>query len=424
MSKGLDFLSAICINGNASELRRFGEEYYVDEDELTAWRYCLRHVQRFGVLPTLETLEEETGVAFAYCEDSVEYYSQEVLDRKFYNDARTNYNELRVALSHQDVDASRTAIQSLAAVSRQTDQTRDLVSIREAGAMALERYDVNHRIDGLIGIPTGWHSLDQDSSGYQPGDLNLWAARPGEGKTWLLVKQARAAYSAGANLVMATMEMPINAMAARYFSLAAGVNPTQLRRGTLSTYDEQRLRETIREYDRDERFFMYQGNMGQGVEGLEAIIAERRPDIVFIDGVYLMRSGRTRNNAQKNDIVSDVLDDLKQTALHRNTSIVCTSQFNREAGAKGRRGGLETLGFTDAFSQHCSLIYAIKNPTGRMVDRQTKIIETIKGREGESVRCAINYKFNPLRFDEIPLHLIDTEDAQSDEPLNLDWMRD
>lgn len=427
MSIGLEFLYVVCDQQLPAELRRFDQDFYVGDDEQACYEYCVAHLRRHGRLPTVETLQDETRVELPAAEDAVSYYVDAVMDRRLYNEIRDPYQQLRQALSEQNMSGARNAIGALVTATRRQQDAIDVFSASDAFDLVTDRYNANHRIDGLVGVPSGWAGIDDESFGWQAGDLIAWVARMGMGKTWTLLYQLGSGIRAGAVSLFATMEMPVAAVASRFYAMESGVDPRQLRRGRLTTYDERRFLAQRERWRNDDRLHWFNANMGQGIPGLEALISEIRPDIVYIDGVYLMRSFRTRRGAQRNEIVTDVLDDLKEIALRRNIPIVLTSQFNRESRGRGRGGSLETIGYSDAFGTHCSNVYAIKPPHARNQDQNVRVYETLKGREGEEGVIAVNFKFSPFSMAQIPLATVmraGQDDHGGDrQPANMDWMR-
>jgi 5,10-methenyltetrahydromethanopterin hydrogenase len=139
--------------------------------------------------------------------------------------------------------------------------------------------------------------------------------------------------------------------------------------------------------------------MSKTADSVDLLIQEFRPDIVMVDGMYLMGvSGKKFNN--NSDRVSAVLDTLKESTLARNVPIIGTSQFNRIAGKKGKDGSLETVAYSDAISTHSSIVASIhEGLTGR--EAKTRRFELIKGREGESGTFYYRYEFRPVNLEEI-----------------------
>jgi hypothetical protein len=422
MSIGLNYIAAICRNGNTGELRRVDESYFVAGNETTVFRFCVLHVRRFGELPSSATVQERTSIELPEVTDSLEYYISALRERRFHNQIVPEYNALRVALSERNMMDAVSIIDRLASVSRLGNDAADLLSIREVSEIVLDRYDARHRIDGLVGVPIGFPTLDGESSGMQNGDLNVIVARPETGKTWILLRALRSALDYGANVLFVTMEMSMAQIGTRYAAMVAGVNPSHARRGKLGTYDENRFRQALDQAASSARLHIYQGNVkGSNVGGIDAVIAEQRPDFVIIDGVYMLRSARTNRGAPRNIQISDVLDDLKDVALRRDIPILASSQVSRE-GAKAGHTTLETVGFTDAFSTHCSVVYSLEYPHKTASDKRTRIIRTIKGREGESAQIAITFRFNPVCFEEIPIHYALSSREILNQNVNIDWM--
>jgi hypothetical protein len=71
------------------------------------------------------------------------------------------------------------------------------------------------------------------------------------------------------------------------------------------------------------------------------------------------------------------------------------------AGKGGKDGSLETIGYTDAIGTHSSVVVAIKDgPTEN--PRASRMMDILKGREGEHGSFPINFRFAPLDMSEIP----------------------
>ena len=423
MTAGTDFLTAICDRRAIGEMREVARSDFEGEEELVFYDLCAQHLRRYGTLPTEDTIEERLDFALDPCEDHIDYYLETLMERNLHNRLVPHFNNLRTAVNERDTSVVRASIEQLGSINRVASNQHAFLSVNEIAAMSRERYEQNHLVDGLVGIPTGYQTLDEDSNGYQGGDLNMIVARPGVGKTWLLLHMIKAAVESGCNVLLATMEMSMLQIGTRFFSYAANVNPRHARIGKLGFYEQQRYLAMAEHYGRvyRDQFFIYQGGMGQGMSGVEGVIAERRPDVVFIDGVYLLRSPRTDSRANKGIQISDVLDDAKEIALRRNIPIIGTSQLNREGA--GENISLETIGFTDAFSTHCSIIYALQKPHRSAEDRNTRIFRTIKGREGEDASMAINFKFNPMRFTETDMSIVRRQGEAPTARGGLGWMQ-
>ena len=424
MSEGTNFLASVVATGSITALRQATAEHFVDEEERAVWGYLNRHLEMYAEIASVDAVLEQTGVELPEIEDSVDYHWSGLVDRKLYNDIRVPYNELRTALGANDMSSIRDIVGRMTTASMANEARRDLLPASEVADMTMQRYAIAHANPGVTGVPTGWDSIDRDTLGYQGGDLIIWAGRPATGKTWLLLRQLAAAHQAGYSTLFVSMEMSLTGIGQRFFGMMAGVNPRTIRAGRLSTRAERVLRETMEEYREENRLHFYAGNMGETTTALNAVIVERNPDIVFVDGVYFMRSPNANRNADRNSHVAYAIDDLKRFSLARDIPVVATTQFSRDAGRGGRRGSLENIAYTDAISTHASLIYSISPPDARARNQQSLIVRVQKGREGETTPVALRFEFSPVNFDETDINdAIDPREHGAGE-VDLGWMRD
>lgn len=242
--------------------------------------------------------------------------------------------------------------------------------------------------------------------------------------TYIMLRQASAAWQFGYSVLVVTMEMTIEQITRRLAAMQAGINPDYIRKGTLSSYALRRLKNYIDTMAGAERFRMFSGGLRKKVSDVEILVQEYRPDIVFIDGVYMMQSESKRANS-KVEKVSEVYDDLKKLTLSQNIPVVVTTQFNRAAGKKGKDGSLENIAYSDAISTHSSLVISLSE--GEAPNQKTRrVAQFLKGREGEEGKFGLNYTFAPINFEETTdEESIDGEGvATSTAPVaaGVDWM--
>jgi replicative DNA helicase len=433
MSDGLRLLTAIVNNGSTEVFRELHADLFVDEEEVNAYQYIKRHFRRFGEFPTARTVQDETNVRLPDAEEATQYYLDTVYNRKLYNEVRPLFASLRTAISSVDVESLRDITHAMARAVRQHVPEQSLLTLDETLANALETYDRHHQRPGFSGVPCGWPGIDEVTGGYQNGDLIVWVARPMVGKTYFLLHQAKAAWEAGKSVLVMSMEMTLNQLGMRIGSYLAGVDPDYARKGRLSFFAERRFRNALHAVNSAGNFHFFAGSFKKRIEELDLLIQELSPDIIFIDGIYLMRPSNQRSNMGRYEATAYVIDELKMLALERDRPVVTTTQFGREAGKGGKAGTLENIGYTDAISTHASLIFAIKmgkksrrllrhreEVVGQKIEYPYRVVELLKGREGEQGAFGIRYCFAPFNFYEVPAHVALGNDA-NDRP-DLDYM--
>ncbi len=240
--------------------------------------------------------------------------------------------------------------------------------------------------------------------------------------TYLLLRQAWYAHVAGSSVLFVTTEMGAEQIGRRHVSIALGINPTHLKMNTVSTYTERRISQFYRDMIGVDRFRIFSVGMNSQLSAVEAFIQEFDPDLIVIDGVYLMRPNQGARNASRTERITAVFDELKALTLETNKPFLVSTQFNRAAGKGGAEGSLENIGYTDAIGTHSSVIVAARHgPTTN--PKASRWLQFLKGREGEEGRVAINFKFAPLDMDEFtPVEAQDSDGTTGAVAANVNWM--
>lgn len=420
MSDGLKLLSSILAAGSSRAFSDLDRELFVD-DELPAFDFIRNHIRVYRQLPAAQTIQEEVGRRMPTANESMEFYTDQVAARYEYAQIRERLIPLRDAMNVRNMPEVEANIQAMNRIVRRTSSRRNsgvVISLADAMQQSHQRLITNMG-GGLTGIPSGWPRLDAITGGYQDSDIISWVARMGVGKTYLLLKQAKAAYAHGSNVLFVTTELGAEQIARRYIALELGVNPNHLKNATVSTYLLRRIEALSQSMVGMDRFHLLSVGLESKVDTLHAIIQEFGPDIVFLDGMYLLKPTDISRNASRGDKITAVMDELKSINLSARIPIVLTTQFSRQAGKGGKMGDLESIGYSDSIGTHSSIVGAIKfGPTEKPED--SRILEILKGREGESGKIAINFKFAPLNLDEFTPEQQETEGEATE--ANVDWM--
>jgi len=407
MSDGKKLLSAIMGAQSITALRQLSDEFFVN-DEITLYHFIQAHLRRFGVIPAQETAASELSMRIPMAIEPIDFYLVRVTDRLLYNLVHPAFGTLREALTSRDAGQIRDVIHSLGNISRTHSPNQNVFTIAEGMLSMVEAYDYAQNNPGVSGVPSGWDRFDENTGGYQGGDLITFVGRPGIGKTYVLLKQALAGWRAGYNVLVVTTEMPLVPFSRRLAAMDLGIDPDKIKKGMLSTYTQRRLRGYAASMAGIDRLRIYSADLSGSTSVISNLVQEFSPDALYIDGIYMLRSAKSGKNSPKSDRTNDVLDDIKQITIDSNIPVIAASQLNRAAGKSGKDASLETIGYTDAIGTHSSIVVAIKEgSSGHEKDRRT--LGVMKGREGETGDFEINFKFAPTNMDE----LTDAEIAES-----------
>lgn len=420
MSDGLKLISSIIATGAAGALLQI-DPHELNGNEVTVYEFVRGHYRAYRNLPNAATVQQETQVRLPVANEPLRYYLDKVEDRASYNLIRDHYQGLRDGMANRDMSAIGQAVDQMSRTLRthRAGRTGEAIQINDAHQLVVDRL---HRIrgsGGVSGVTTSWPMYDQITGGYQPSDLITLVARPSMGKTYLLLRQAQAAHEDGHNVLVVTTEMSAEQIARRDVALRLGIDPKMMQAGTLSTHMERRIRTVCQSMVGVDRYRVFGVGMKSKLDAVAALVEEFGPTIVYIDGVYLLQPTDAPRNASRTDRVAAVYDGLRALALDSNIPYVVTTQFNRSAGKAGKDGSLETIAFADTIGTHSSVVVAVRDgPTENPKD--SRLLDFMKGREGESGQVAINFKFAPLDMTEMTPEERESEGEVTEE--SVAWM--
>lgn len=240
----------------------------------------------------------------------------------------------------------------------------DFVPIRQVVISALERIEAASKQNGSItGVSTGFIDLDYQTSGMQPSDLILIAARPSMGKTAFVLNMAQhMAFRDHVTTAIFSLEMSKEQLVNRLFALESKVDAQILRNGRLEDSDWERLIESAEII----------GNSNLIIDDTPSIsIAELRSKcrkykmemnlgVIIIDYLQLMSGSGGRSSASRQQEVSDISRSLKALARELNVPVIALSQLSRAVEQRDdKRPMLSDLRESGAIEQDADVVMFI-----------------------------------------------------------------
>ena len=215
---------------------------------------------------------------------------------------------------------------------------------------------------GLVtGIPTGFVDLDNLTSGFQPSDLIIIAARPSMGKTSFVLNVAQHVGTKTDRTVgFFSLEMSREQLFMRMLTSEAEVDSHRFRGGFLSERDYGRLSTALGRLA-EARVYI-DDSAGLGVLEARAkarrLKAEHGLDLLVIDYIQLMQGrGRFENRTQE---VASISRALKGLAKELAVPVVALSQLSRAPESRSdRRPQLSDLRESGALEQDADVVMFI-----------------------------------------------------------------
>ncbi len=243
------------------------------------------------------------------------------------------------------------------------DKVRDgFVAVRELAHASLDTIEKLHARKELItGVPTGFTDLDEMTSGLQPSDLIIVAARPSMGKTSLVLNMAQhVGTKTGKTVGVFSLEMSKEQLFLRMLTAEARIDAHRLRRGFLGERDWGRLSQAIGTLSETKIFIDDSPSIGtlEMRAKCRRLKAEHDLDLVMIDYIQLMQGrGRFENRTLE---LASISRSLKGLAKELNVPIVVLSQLSRAPESRAdRRPQLSDLRESGALEQDADVVLFI-----------------------------------------------------------------
>ena len=273
--------------------------------------------------------------------------------------------------------------------------------LKEMLALSFDRIDELHKKGaGLRGLGTGFLDLDNVLSGMQRSNLLILAARPGQGKTAMVVNIAQfIAISENSPVGIFSLEMSQEELVDRLLVGQADVDSWRLKTGRLSESDFGKLSQAMGELAEAPIFI----DDTPGISVAEIRTRARRLQlehniaILVVDYLQLVDPGKRYDNRVQE--VSAVSQALKNLARELKIPVLAVSQLSRAVEHRGeRKPQLADLRESGAIEQDADVVmflYRTDEAVGNVIP--TKLL-VAKHRNGPTGEIDLLFRGDRIRF--------------------------
>lgn len=280
--------------------------------------------------------------------------------------------------------------------------TQGYVHLKDVLVETMEKleYLASHK-GNVVGLSSGFSDLDSITSGFQPSDLIILAARPSVGKTSLGLNIARnIAIREDCSVAVFSLEMSREQVAQRLLCSESAINSQKLRNGFLSDDEWRRLSIGLGRLGEAKIFI--DDTPGISVMELRAkarrIKAEHGLGLVVVDYLQLMRTRKQENRQQE---ISEISRSLKGLARELDVPIIAMSQLSRAVEQRqDRRPVLSDLRESGAIEQDADVVMFLYTEPEL---EQNNLIELIvaKQRNGPTGNLKLFFSREICRFGDL-----------------------
>ena len=256
------------------------------------------------------------------------------------------------------------AEQSILAIANKDAAETEFKSLKSVLPRVIQ--DIDERFENpntLSGMDTGFSALNTKTTGFQPADLIIIAARPSMGKTALAMNIAQhVAVSNGKAVAIFSMEMPAKQLTTRLLSSVGLIDSTRLRTGEMMAEDWDTLTVATSKLNKAPLFIDDNAALTVGQIRARARRLHREQkeglSLIVIDYIQLMQgSGKADNRTTE---LSEITRGLKALAKELNIPIIALSQLNRSLEQRpNKRPIMSDLRESGAIEQDADVILFI-----------------------------------------------------------------
>ena len=381
--------------------RNVNEHWFADVNDKKMFRFLHDHYTNYQECPSLDViLENFPTYQTLGIQDRIDYLIDKAVENRRKASVIKTIDEVLSSIEkNQDHEGAIISMERGLIRLEEEGLTRSNdLEITDAAKHAKEEYEFRKANPGLLGLATGFPTMDEATSGLQPGQLIVIVAPPKTGKSTLALQIALNAHLNGKVPMFMSFEMSNSEQKSRYYAMRARISHRRLMTGTLNPDEETRYFKIVESIERmNERFWFVDSSGGQTVGAVTSKVQSKNPDIVFIDGTYLMideQSGES-NTPQA---ITNITRSLKRLAQKINKPIVISTQALTWKMKKGQVTA-DSIGYSSSFHQDADVIFGLQREDENVDD--TRLLRVVASRNGGLSEVSLMWDWNTGHFREI-----------------------
>lgn len=363
--------------------------------------YIQQHIADYGEMPTKEVIKRyfptaELPTRKKVKNISLDWWCNELKRKATHNRIADAVEKIFEHLEDKEPEKAKKIMEAtLRDINRVATTTKDL-DLTKAAQVLKEEYKRVSKTGGMVGLPTLIKSLDRCLGGLDKEQVITIIARTNQGKTWFLLILLYNIWKQGFTVLLGTKEMSERQLGIRLASLHTKIPHSRLRLGLLTKEQKKKYFKALDELSKAKNPFIIFYIDG-GVSYLRSKIEQYKPDVLGIDGVYLIEdeTGSDSDWAR----VSNISRAIKSLAQRAKIPIIGTSQANR---ATSRKTGpeIDNISYSDAIAQDSDVVIGLNQTEEMRNDRELEV-RVLKARDSERGNLMITWDFQAMEFEEI-----------------------
>lgn len=369
--------------------RGVNADWFLDDDNKRVWLFVNKHYAEYSEVPTATTVKDHyPNYKILDVEDTIEYLLDTMVTFRRRLLTRQGVESIIEKLQENDHEAALLAMER--AVNVVNEQGVLGTHEMDLSKNTEERYkayqDLQHH--QFLGIPTGFSKIDEATAGLQGGQLITIIAPPKTGKSQIALAMAINVHDLGYTPMFQSFEMNNHEQQQRHDAMRAHVSHARLQRGKLNPSEETRYIDMLNDMETKHSFHLIDAVNGLTVSALAAKVSQTKPDIVFVDGVYLMLDEVTgeMNTPQS---ITNITRSLKKLAQRIDKPIIITTQTLLWK-MRGGKVTADSIGYSSSFFQDSDVILGLE-PVQE--DENIRLLKVVASRNCAPTETSLTWRW-------------------------------
>lgn len=351
------------------------DDWFVDDDLRRVWKFVREHYTTYREVPTaVAVVDNFPNFKVLDVEDTLDYLVDKMVEFRRYKLTRAGIEIAAEKFAINDHEAALAEMsKTVTLVNEQGNIGTTHLNITHEAKLRLDEYE-QRKGSVLLGVPTGFKKIDEATAGLQPGQLITVIAPPKTGKSQIALQMAVNVHEKGFIPMFQSFEMTNREQSQRHDSMRAHISNARYRNGTLNSLEYACLQDMLEELEAKPDFHFVDAINGLTIDSLTAKADQLRPDILFVDGVYLMLDQVT-GEANTPQALTNITRGLKRLAQRFEIPVVITTQTLLWK-MKGGKVSADSIGYSSSFFQDSDVILGLEPVEGDDKQRLLKIVQS------------------------------------------------
>lgn len=375
------------------------ENWFFVEENRAVWRFLKEHWTKYQEVPTATTvLDNFPTYRLLAVDDSIDYLLDQLIEFRKRNKSIAVIQSAAEAIEAGDHNTA-IAIMGKGYAAIQDEGSAKSADI-DLTYKPMQRYDeylqVKTRPNGLLGMATGFKVMDMATAGLQPGQLVTIIAPPKTGKSVLALQMAVNVHKDGWVPAFQSFEMSNKEQQQRHDAMRAHISHKRLSMGALLPKEDADFQKMLTDMESMHKFYLTESVSAYNVSQLALKLEKLQPNILFVDGVYLMVD---EISGERNTPIAlrNITQSLKKIAQQYNIPIVQTTQV-LTSKIRGGQITADSIAFSSSFHQDSDVIFALQRQDEN--DDTSRLLKIVASRNSGPAEVELLWDWEEGKFQE------------------------